>query len=175
MCDKWEYVDRSLSNEDTKFQYCTIKHLVASKWFRMRSFCQPSWKHIVGRRQRSSFSLKMNWWLQKRSKYRQKCMVMNVLPRTNIFKWYGKFHNGGESADDNPREKHLRTGRTLEHIPKICAALADDRCSRISSTFQLWSSWTANSDKKYMELRGAASNINKPCVTSRKTAFPKYK
>ncbi len=31
--------------------------------------------------------------------------------------------------------------------------------------------WTANSDKKYMELNGAALNVNKPCVTSRKTAF----
>ncbi len=28
-----------------------------------------------------------------------------------------------------------------------------------------WSSWTANSDKKYMELNGAALNVNKPCVT----------
>ncbi len=38
-----------------------------------------------------------------------------------------------------------------------------------------WGSWTANSDKKYMELNGAALNINKPCVTSRKTVFPKDK
>ncbi len=39
-----------------------------------------------------------------------------------------------------------------------------------------WSSWTANSDKKYiMELNGAALNVNKPCVTSRKTTFPKDK
>ncbi len=38
-----------------------------------------------------------------------------------------------------------------------------------------WSSWTANSDKKYMELNGAALNVNKLCVTSRKTAFPKDK
>ncbi len=36
--------------------------------------------------------------------------------------------------------------------------------------------WTQlNSDKKYMELNGAALNVNKPCVTSRKTAFPKDK
>ncbi len=35
-----------------------------------------------------------------------------------------------------------------------------------------WSSWTANSDKKYMELNGAALNGNKPCVTFWKTAFP---
>ncbi len=38
-----------------------------------------------------------------------------------------------------------------------------------------WSSWTASSDKKYMELNGAALNVNKPCVTSRKTAFWKDK
>ncbi len=38
-----------------------------------------------------------------------------------------------------------------------------------------WSSWTADSDKKYMELNGAALNVNKPCVTSPKTAFPKDK
>ncbi len=38
-----------------------------------------------------------------------------------------------------------------------------------------WSSWTANSDKKYMELNGAALNVNKTCVTSWKTAFQKDK
>ncbi len=38
-----------------------------------------------------------------------------------------------------------------------------------------WSLWTANSDKKYLELNGAALNVNKPCVTCRKTAFPKDK
>ncbi len=38
-----------------------------------------------------------------------------------------------------------------------------------------WSSWTANSDMKYMELNGAALSVNKPCVTSRKTTFPKDK
>ncbi len=38
-----------------------------------------------------------------------------------------------------------------------------------------WNSWTANTDKKYIELNGAAFNVNKPCVTSRKTARPKDK
>ncbi len=38
-----------------------------------------------------------------------------------------------------------------------------------------WSSCTANSDKKYMEVNRAALNVNKPCVTSRKTAFPEDK
>ncbi len=38
MCDKQEHVDRSLPNEDTKFQCCTIKHRVAGKCFRKRSF-----------------------------------------------------------------------------------------------------------------------------------------
>ncbi len=38
-----------------------------------------------------------------------------------------------------------------------------------------WSSWTANSDKKYMELNGAVLNVNKLCVTSQETAFPKDK
>ncbi len=33
----------------------------------------------------------------------------------------------------------------------------------------------AISDKKYMELNGAALNVNKPCMTSQKTAFPKDK
>ncbi len=46
---------------------------------------------------------------------------------------------------------------------------------QIISYLWRWSSWTANSNKKYMELNGAALNINKPCVTSRKTAFPKDK
>ncbi len=36
-----------------------------------------------------------------------------------------------------------------------------------------WSSWTANSDKKYTELNGAALNVNKPCVTFRKQPFRK--
>ncbi len=38
-----------------------------------------------------------------------------------------------------------------------------------------WSSWTANSDKKYMVLNGATLNVNKPRVISRKTAFLKDK
>ncbi len=38
-----------------------------------------------------------------------------------------------------------------------------------------WSKWTANIGKKYMELDGAALNVNKPRVTSRKTDFPKDK
>ncbi len=38
-----------------------------------------------------------------------------------------------------------------------------------------WSKWTANSDKKYIELNGAALNVKKPCVNSQKTAFPKDK
>ncbi len=38
-----------------------------------------------------------------------------------------------------------------------------------------WSSWTANDDKKYTGLNRAALNVNKPCVTSWKTAFPKDK
>ncbi len=38
-----------------------------------------------------------------------------------------------------------------------------------------WSSWTANSDKKYTELNGVELNVNKPCVTSQKTAFLKDK
>ncbi len=38
-----------------------------------------------------------------------------------------------------------------------------------------WSSGTANSDKKYIELNGVALNVNKPCVTSQKTAFLKDK
>ncbi len=38
-----------------------------------------------------------------------------------------------------------------------------------------WSSCTANSDKKYMELNGAALNVNKSCATFRKTAFLKDK
>ncbi len=33
-----------------------------------------------------------------------------------------------------------------------------------------WSSWTANSDKKYMELNGAALNVNNPWVIFQKTA-----
>ncbi len=39
------------------------------------------------------------------------------------------------------------------------------------ATLRPWSSWTANSGQKYMELNGAALNVNKPCVTSRKTAL----
>ncbi len=38
-----------------------------------------------------------------------------------------------------------------------------------------WISWTTYSDKKYMELNGAALNVNKSCVPSQKTAFPKDK
>ncbi len=45
----------------------------------------------------------------------------------------------------------------------------------IKRTLRPWSSQTANTDKKYMELNGAALNVNKPYVTSRKTAFLKDK
>ncbi len=38
-----------------------------------------------------------------------------------------------------------------------------------------WSSWTASGDKKYVELNGAALNVNISCVTSRKTAYQKDK
>ncbi len=78
MCNKREHVDRSLPNEDTKFQYCTIKHHVANKCFCMHSFCRSSEKHIVSSRQQSSVVLKMNWQLQKCSKCCKKCTIMNV-------------------------------------------------------------------------------------------------
>ncbi len=35
-----------------------------------------------------------------------------------------------------------------------------------------WSLWTANSDKKYMELNGAALIVNKPCDFL-ENSFPK--
>ncbi len=60
------------SKEDTKFQYCTIKHRAASKCVCMRS------KHILSSRWRSSFVLKMNRRLQKRLKCYKKRTVMNV-------------------------------------------------------------------------------------------------
>ncbi len=135
MCDKREHVDRSLPNEDTKFQYCTIKHHVASKCFCVRSFHRSSWKHIVSSGWRSSFVLKMNWWLQKCSKCRKKHMVMNVyLFCTNVFKWYRKFCNGRESAEDDQRAGHPRISRTLEHIAKVRTASANDQ----RSTIRIW-------------------------------------
>ncbi len=57
------------------------------------------------------------------------------------------------------------------HLPTFPLTLT---CST-DCPYANWSSWTANSDKKYMKLNGAALNVNKPCVTSRKTAFPKDK
>ncbi len=41
--------------------------------------------------------------------------------------------------------------------------------------YRTWSSETASSDKKYIELNGAVLNVNKPCVTSQKTDFLKHK
>ncbi len=49
------------------------------------------------------------------------------------------------------------------------------RVIRYCSDLWPWSSWTANSDKKCVKLNGAALNVNKPCVTSRRTTFPKDK
>ncbi len=46
---------------------------------------------------------------------------------------------------------------------------------KVVENLRPWSSWTVNSDKKYMELNGAALNVNIPCVTSWKTAFLKDK
>ncbi len=34
-----------------------------------------------------------------------------------------------------------------------------------SNSLRLWSSWTANSDKKYMEFTGAVLIVDKPCAT----------
>ncbi len=76
--DKREHIDRSLPNEDTKFQYFTMRHRIASNCFRMRSLRRSSWKYIVNSGRRSSFVLKMNWRLQKRSKCCKNCTVMNV-------------------------------------------------------------------------------------------------
>ncbi len=47
--------------------------------------------------------------------------------------------------------------------------------TRMNALLGPWNSWIANSDKKYMELYGAALNVNKPCVIFLKTAFPKDK
>ncbi len=69
---------------------------------------------------------------------------------------------------------------------KSSKACKDDRDEEILNTSPVhvhsecqnlrpWSSWTANSDKEYMELNLVTFNVNKPCVTSRKTAFLKYK
>ncbi len=77
-CDKWEHVDRSLPNEDTKFQNIVQSSIVANKCFCMRSFHRSSWKHIIGSRRWSNFVLKMNWRLQKRSKCCKKRTVINV-------------------------------------------------------------------------------------------------
>ncbi len=44
----------------------------------------------------------------------------------------------------------------------------------ITKKFPPWSSWIANSHKKYMEFKGAAWNVNKPCVTSWKTTKDKH-
>ncbi len=57
-------------------------------------------------------------------------------------------------------------------VAEVCSAYATNL---IASTLRPWSSWTANRDKKYRELNGAALNVNKPCVTSWKRGFPKDK
>ncbi len=65
----------------------------------------------------------------------------------------------------------------LPNSPIYKPELILDYTLRLTTYYTLrpWSSWTANSDRKYMKLNGAALNVNKPCVTSRKTAFPKDK
>ncbi len=136
MCNRREHVDQSLPNEDIKFQYCTMKHRVASKCFRMHSFRRSLWEHIVSRGWRSSFVLKLYWRLQKLSECCKKRMVMNAY-RTNIFEWCGKFHNGRKRVDDDPRARRHRTSRTPEYIAKVCVALADDW----SSTIRMLAKW----------------------------------
>ncbi len=61
----------------------------------------------------------------------QKVYGNECLSCTNVFKWYGKFRNGRESVDDDPRVGHRQTSLTSEYIAKVCAASADDRRSMI--------------------------------------------
>ncbi len=73
----------------------------------------------------------------------------------------------------------MRREWTLEHglwVGEKESELRKEIYEGLSFHLRPWSCWwTANSDKKYMELNGAALNENKPCVTSPKTAFPKDK
>ncbi len=55
-------------------------------------------------------------------------------------------------------------GSRWSHIYRFI--LVNFKCGEITINLRPWSSWTANSDKK--------PNVNKPCVTSRKTAFRKF-
>ncbi len=55
----------------------------------------------------------------------------------NIFEWYGKFRNGRESVDDDPRMGNPLTNRIPEHIAKVRAALVDVQ----HSTIRMLATW----------------------------------
>ncbi len=124
VCDKQDRVNRSPPNEDTKFQYCTIKLCVVRKCFCMRSSRRSSWKHIVSSERRSSLKKKkMNWWLQKHSTFCKKCMVMNVyLVRmfSNVMVSFAM----AERAWMMIQEEVPRTSWISEHITKVRAVLS---------------------------------------------------
>ncbi len=61
----------------------------------------------------------------------QKAYSNEYLPCTNIFEWYGEFRNDRESMFDDVRAGRPLTSRTLEHIAKVHATLAENQCSMI--------------------------------------------
>ncbi len=59
----------------------------------------------------------------------QKAYSNECLSHTNVLEWYGKFRNGWESMDDDPRVEHPQTSQTAKHMAKVRTALVDDRRS----------------------------------------------
>ncbi|XP_054717498.1 protein GVQW3-like [Uloborus diversus] len=54
--------------------------------------------------------------------------VSEVLSRKNVFKWYARFRDGGDSLEDDTRSGHSVTVRNDENIEKVTETLQNDCC-----------------------------------------------
>ncbi len=118
----------------------------SSFWREMYGGCANMWgKGGSGRR--NAFSLGRISWLEERQSQKRNTTI------------YYYFSSSSSSCTVELVVGYAMDGRT------------DARCRNFgliqaARHLRPWSSWAANSDKKYMQVNGAALNVNKPCVTS---------
>ncbi len=89
--------------------------------------------------------------------------------RRCVRSWFWNSWHQNRRKNEFSLQKHFWT------IVKQIQSFLDGSSQVMSCVLRPWSAWTDKIDKKYMELNGAALNVRRPCVTTRKTSFPKDK